>query len=190
MKKGQKNLSLGNEHAHVCPLMCICVAVHTFGSIFVSLRLLVRFYLLVSVEGGAWFELLIRDICDIRRAHDESSPGGSLSGDLCDELKKQSYYPPKNYGVTLIFWENLEIPRLLWNCGLGQQPSLLSSSESIACIGCLTNAVLETMKGVLSLSPAEWPCNRWGMTQNMADKVIAASYTTAKTTHQVSVIIC
>lgn len=53
MKKGQKNLSLGNEHAHVCPLMCICVAVHTFGSIFVSLRLLVRFYLLVSVEGGA-----------------------------------------------------------------------------------------------------------------------------------------
>ena len=54
----------------------------------------------------------------------------------------------------------------------------------------LTNTVLETMKEMLSLSPAEWPCNRWGMTQNMTDKVTATSYTTTTKAHQVSVIIC
>ena len=131
MKKGQKNLSLGNEHAHVCPLMCICVAMHTFGSVFVSLRLPVHFYLLVSVGGGCWSEVSLTS-----EEHMASrQPGGSLSGDLCDELKKQSYNLPKNDVVTLIFWENLEIPRLLWNCGLGRQPSLLSSTESMGCIG-------------------------------------------------------
>lgn len=75
MKKGQKNLSLGNEHAHVCPLMCICVAVHTFGSIFVSLRLLVRFYLLVSVEGGrdssCWSEISVRSEEHMMSRHQE-----------------------------------------------------------------------------------------------------------------------
>ena len=54
----------------------------------------------------------------------------------------------------------------------------------------LTNTVLETMKEMLSLSPAGWPCNRWGMTQNMTDKVTATSYTTTTKAHQVSVIIC
>lgn len=48
----------------MCPPMCICVAVHAFGSRFVSLHLLVCFYLLVSVG-------VIGDMFDNRRTQDK-----------------------------------------------------------------------------------------------------------------------